>query len=82
MVSEIEEQVVGCGFHAEQKTFRPHVTLGRIKKVEDKNRFYTLLDEMPIREFQKIKVKEIILFQSILKHDGPEYRPIRTYRLK
>lgn len=82
LVSEIEEHVVDCGFYAEQKTFRAHVTLGRIKKVENRNRFNTLLDEMPIIEFQKIEVKEIILFKSILKQDGPEYRTIRTFQLK
>ena len=82
LVPEIEEQVVACGFNGEQKTFRPHLTLGRIKSVENRNRFFSILDEMPTIEYQKVEVKEIILFQSILKQTGPEYRPIKTFPLK
>jgi len=82
LVPEIEEQVSACGFDSEQKAFRPHLTLGRIKSVENKTRFFSLLDEMPTKEYQKVEVKEIILFQSILKQTGPEYRPIKTFELK
>lgn len=81
LVPEIEEQVVACGFNGEQKTFRPHLTLGRIKSVENRSRLYSLLDEMPTIEYQKVEVKEIILFQSILKQTGPEYRAIKTFPL-
>ncbi|WP_319591144.1 RNA 2',3'-cyclic phosphodiesterase [uncultured Draconibacterium sp.] len=82
LVPEIEAQVVACGFDGEQKAFRPHLTVGRIKSVENRNRFFSIVDEMPTVEYQKIEVKEIILFQSILKQTGPEYRPIKTFQLK
>nr|WP_321354996.1 RNA 2',3'-cyclic phosphodiesterase [uncultured Draconibacterium sp.] len=82
LVPEIEEQVVACGFDGEQKVFRPHFTLGRIKSVENRNRFFSIVDEMATHEYQKIEVRDIILFQSILKQTGPEYRPIKTFPLK
>jgi len=82
LAKEIEEQVVTCGFDREEKTFRPHLTLGRIKSVENRNRFFSILDEMPTEEYQKVEVKELILFQSILKQTGPEYRSIKTFLLK
>ncbi|QIA07273.1 RNA 2',3'-cyclic phosphodiesterase [Draconibacterium halophilum] len=82
LVSEIESQVVASGFKEEKKTFTPHLTLGRIKLVENRNRFFSLLDEWPTIEYQKIEVAELILFQSILKQTGPEYRPIKTFPLK
>jgi len=81
LVSEIEKQVVDCGFDGEQKTFRPHLTLGRIKSVENSSRFFSVLDEMPTKKYQKIEVKELILFQSILKQTGPKYRLIKTFPL-
>ncbi|WP_372650603.1 RNA 2',3'-cyclic phosphodiesterase [Draconibacterium sp.] len=82
LVPEIEKQVVACGFDGEQKTFRPHLTLGRIKSVENRARFFSILDEMLTEEYQKVEVKELMLFQSILKQTGPEYRPIKTFPLK
>lgn len=82
LVQEIEESVVVCGFDGEQKTFRPHLTLGRIKSVQNRNRFISIIDEMPMIEYQKVDVEEIILFQSILKQTGPEYRPIKIFELK
>lgn len=82
LAREIEKHVVACGFDEEKKAFRPHLTLGRIKSVENRNRFFSLIDELPTVEYQKTEVKEIILFQSILKQSGPEYRPIKTFTLK
>ena len=82
LVPQIEEQVVTCGFDREGKTFRPHLTLGRIKSVENRNRFFSILDEMPTEEYQKVEVTELILFQSIIKQMEPEYRSIKTFLLK
>lgn len=82
LVSDIDKQVIACGFIDQQKTFHPHVTLGRIKWVENRTRFFSLLDEMPNTEYQKIEVEEITLFQSVLKQTGPVYRPIKTFSLK
>ncbi|MDX8340864.1 RNA 2',3'-cyclic phosphodiesterase [Draconibacterium sp. IB214405] len=82
LVQEIEKEVVSCSFEAEQKAYKPHLTLGRIKHVQNTNRFFSLLDEMPSDIYQEIKVDGIILFQSILKTTGPEYRPIKTFALQ
>lgn len=82
LVQEIEEAVVTCGFEPEQKTFKPHLTLGRIKHVENRNRFFSIMHEMPTVDYQDIEVEELILFQSILKTTGPEYRIIKTFALQ
>lgn len=82
LVQEIEKAVEKCGFDAGQKTFKPHLTLGRIKHVENRNRFFSVLDKMPSVDYQEIKVGEIILFQSIIKTTGPEYRKIKTFALQ
>lgn len=82
LVQELEPQIVACGFNGEQKLFRPHLTLGRIKSVENRNRFFSILNEMPLVEYQKVEVEELILFQSILKQTGPEYKPIKKFALQ
>lgn len=81
LVNEIEKTVVSLGFHEELKPFRPHLTLGRIKHLENRSRFIRILDEMPQQHYQSVHVSEFILYQSILRPDGPVYQPIKTFVL-
>lgn len=82
LVSGVEQLVVETGFHPELKPFRPHLTLGRIKHLGNRNRFIAVLDSLPQYEYQRQMVSEIILYQSILLPDGPVYKPIQKFELK
>lgn len=77
----VEESAVEAGFHEELKPFRPHITLGRIKHLRNRLRFYSILDETPELEYQKVSVTEFIIYKSILLPDGPVYEPIRKFEL-
>lgn len=80
--AEIETAVTETGFLPELKTFRPHVTLGRIKKMENKTRFTSIIDDMPAKEYQELYVSEFILYQSILSSSKPVYKIIQTFQIK
>lgn len=82
LVKIIEEEVILVGFLPELKAFKPHVTLGRIKRIENLARFYDVLKQFQQSYFQKVGVREFILYQSILKQSGPEYRTIKKFELK
>ncbi|WP_347840031.1 RNA 2',3'-cyclic phosphodiesterase [uncultured Draconibacterium sp.] len=77
----IEKEIVACGFYEEQKLFRPHITLGRVKSVRNNTQFCSIIEKMPDKIYQEIEVKELVLFQSILKPTGPEYRPVQIFSL-
>lgn len=82
LVSGVEQLVVETGFHPELKPFRPHLTLGRIKHLENSSRFIAILDSLPQHEYQHQMVSEIILYQSILRPEGPVYKPIQKFEFK
>lgn len=82
LVEKVEAAVVSVGFQKELKPFRPHLTLGRIKYLEDRTLFCQMMDELPQTEYQKVEVREFILYQSILRPEGPVYKPIQTFRLQ
>lgn len=82
MAEGIEKCVVSCGFQNELKPFRPHLTLGRIKYLENRNRFIAVMDEMEVISYQHVEVSEFILYQSILSTEGPSYKRIKTFEIK
>ena len=69
------------GFSVGRK-FKPHLTIGRVKYLKDRDSFYNLMEDFEDTEPQLIKVENIILFESILKPGGPVYKPIKVFHLK
>lgn len=82
LAKAIERIAVECGFNKELKPKHPHLTLGRIKHLESKTKFYSILDELKDVTYQSVEVSEFILYQSILKPEGPEYKPIKIFKLE
>ena len=77
----IKDGLKKTGIRIEDRPFNPHLTLGRIKTVKDKNVLKSLLDKYQNLEIQKTVTDEVILFESILLNTGPIYKPIGKYKL-
>jgi 2'-5' RNA ligase len=69
------------GINFEDRPYNAHITLGRIKLFEDKSKLKLLTDRYRQTEIQKLKVSEVILYESILKPEGPVYKPLGIYKL-
>jgi len=82
LAAEIEEMVISLGLSWEEKLYNPHLTLGRIKFLQNKNAFYSLADELNGAEIQSVTVSEIIYYQSVLSSAGAIYKPIHQVHLK
>lgn len=82
LAKEIEKVASSVGFHEELKPFRPHLTLGRIKYLENRTRFLQIVNEIPQLDYQTVRVSEFVLYQSILQPGGPIYKPLKTYILR
>ncbi len=78
----INEGLTDTGFRLEERAFSPHITLGRIKLLRDPARLKTAMEKYREEIIQEVRVKEVILFESILKPKGPFYRAIGNFRLK
>jgi 2'-5' RNA ligase len=68
--------------NVEERTFRPHLTIGRIRSIKDTENLKNVLEKYSGTEFQTVKVKEVILFESILMQTGPLYKQLGSYHLK
>jgi 2'-5' RNA ligase len=69
------------GFRIEERQFRPHVTMARVKSINDINSFRSAVDRYKDTFFQEVHVKEVILFESILKPTGSVYRELGKFHL-
>jgi RNA 2',3'-cyclic 3'-phosphodiesterase len=70
------------GINLEERAFRPHLTLGRIKRIDDIDKFKTLIMRYAGMELQSQQVSEVVLYESVLFHSGPLYKPLAKYPLK
>lgn len=70
-----------AGFKLEERSFRPHVTLGRIKYLKDISLLESAIEPFKNVNFQEVFISEVILFESILKPSGPVYRPLGKFSL-
>jgi RNA 2',3'-cyclic 3'-phosphodiesterase len=77
----INEKLLEQGFEKEQKEFKPHLTLGRIKHIGKKMGFFSKIENQKDIFLQTVKTKEVILYESILKQNGPKYIPIERFLL-
>jgi 2'-5' RNA ligase len=65
----------------EDRPFKPHLTIGRIKHINDKESLKYLIGQFQNIEIQIVPVNEVILYESILHQTGPEYVSIDRIRL-
>ncbi len=71
------------GFNVENSSFSPHITIGRVRRnaATDKDMLSAFLNNYRNIIFQTIKVREVILYESILFQSGPVYKPVRIVPL-
>jgi len=77
----LEEGLAQLGFEKETRPFQPHLTLGRIRYLEDKKGLvesYRALGDIKLGGFL---VEGIILFKSELKPTGAVYTKLKEVRL-
>ena len=79
---DLEDQMEHQGISREERKFKPHLTLGRIKSIRDSEAFDGLLKQFPQKCIQQIPVTEVILYESILKPSGPEYHMLERFKLE
>jgi len=65
----------------EDRPFSPHLTIARIKHIEDKDNLKILLLKYHDTDIQKVPVNEVILYESVLRQNGPEYKPLAVVKL-
>jgi RNA 2',3'-cyclic 3'-phosphodiesterase len=78
----IKSGLEGLGIKIEEREFKPHLTLGRVKFLSDTDNLKVLLSKFENVKFQDVIVDEIIYYESILRPEGPEYKPLQIICLR
>ncbi len=78
---QIETQLEKIGFEAEDRPFRPHLTLGRMKSSRGKDELGRKMEKHKEEEFGDFQVERVILFKSDLKPSGPIYTALGDVKL-
>jgi len=79
---DLEEMLKRNGFPEEEREYHPHLTLGRVKSSQNKDKLIEFAKLEKDCSSGSMEVKEITVMQSILKPGGPEYRPIHFSKTK
>ncbi len=82
MYDLIEAEMEQLGYEREERDFKPHLTLGRIKFMKNRKDLQYLLDKFKNTEFQQVVVDKIILFESQLFPSGPKYYELAEFQLQ
>ncbi len=74
----LTDALVQNGFPLEGRKFRPHLTLARIRRPKRNLPLVDHLENDKHQYFGEIPVNELLLIESILHPDGPEYHILHT----
>jgi len=74
---KIDEKLKLLGYRKEKK-FHPHITIARVKHLEDKEKFLKNLKEIKIKPIE-ISVNGFELIKSTLTQKGPIYEIVQTF---
>jgi 2'-5' RNA ligase len=72
----VEEAMVHLGFKREERPFRPHLTVGRVKGRQHLRALQELLVDRQNFEAEAFDVMELVLYKSELRPEGARYTPL------
>jgi len=75
---EIDRKLSELGFKKE-KDYVPHITIGRVKFIENKKLLKNKIDKYKNVELGELEVKNIVLMKSELTREGPIYKVIKKW---
>ncbi|MDT8401371.1 MAG: RNA 2',3'-cyclic phosphodiesterase [Bacteroidales bacterium] len=70
------------GLYKIEKSFKPHITLGRMKYINNRELLSDLLKDPAGKKLPPQSVNELVLYESILKPEGPEYCRLKDAPLR
>lgn len=73
LMKDLHTELKTIGYEPDRQNLIPHLTIGRIKEIKDKQLFQRTIDKFREIETPEKLATEIFLYESILKSDGPVY---------
>jgi 2'-5' RNA ligase len=77
----IKDGLGSIGISIEERQFKPHLTLGRVKRLKNKSTLERMIGQFSETIFQEVSVSEVVFYESILQQSGPLYLPLYIAKL-
>ncbi|MDE2222256.1 MAG: RNA 2',3'-cyclic phosphodiesterase [Candidatus Omnitrophica bacterium] len=81
IVRVLENELAQCGFSREERPFKPHLTLGRIRSGSHLRNLISAVKQISFRNRIEQQFETIILYQSTLTPQGPVYEALQSFAL-
>jgi 2'-5' RNA ligase len=81
LYKETKVSLKKIGFEPEQREFRAHLTLGRVKSLKDKRQLTEQIEKLKGCEVGSFRVENLLLFKSDLRPTGAVYTKLETFNL-
>lgn len=82
IMKTINTKLEPIGYKPDRQNLVPHLTLGRIKFLKDKKLFGQIIDQNSNITLNDISADYFILFESILKKEGPLYLALHNFYMR
>jgi len=79
--SKVDESLGSLLKEHENNTFSPHLTLGRMKRIMNREILRELINDYRDFEFIKVQVNEVLFIESLLTKEGAAYKVISEHTL-
>jgi len=81
LAKAVEDRLVKAGFEKEEKPFRSHITIGRVKESKPVEGLVEGLGEIDTSDLRVQRVDSITVMESVLLPEGPAYTPLSVHKL-
>ena len=81
LMRSVGDDLKKIGYEPDRQNLVPHLTLGRVRLLKDKDLFSRAIDQYRNIRSADMKISGIILYESILKREGPTYIPLHAFNL-
>ena len=81
LASAIDERLAGLGFEKEDKAFKAHVTIGRVKTSRFLKKLAEEIGSVDADNLGTQQVSSVVIMQSELLREGPVYSPLSVCKL-
>ena len=79
---KVESVLVPLDFPREERSFTPHLTLGRVRSLRGWKQVLAVIERYEHVQFGESVVDHVTLYQSTLRPDGAVYSPLGTVLLQ
>ncbi|MEE8638452.1 MAG: RNA 2',3'-cyclic phosphodiesterase [Candidatus Margulisiibacteriota bacterium] len=81
LAKALEETLSTAGFRKEEREFRPHITIGRIKDKKGVDKLKEKIKSIKDAKFGEVLVDRICIMKSTLTPKGPIYEKVKEVKL-